>query len=319
MILPKNRFTFSSADREGTEIGARKIAGVILGVLVFFSILGAVIFRDEIRPFGALILSNRDDLFELWESGEYDKVSEVTDRIFNDDPMDKTSLVLGGFAQFYQGVYEIDAERKQTHMDRSVVLLRKALLHQRPPMQAQVFYVLGKAYFHKGSNYYDLAVEYIEDSLDAGYVASDSYEYLTVAYGELDMLEKSAETLHSAIELNPNDLLYFSLGETYFQMQRYDDALGYYDTAIHMSDDEYLEQQARFRIGEIYLDQGFFEESEAQIQRVLDENPRSAQAHYLLGELSNARGDHERARFYWREAVRIDPGHIDSLRSLQSN
>ena len=52
---------------------------------------------------------------------------------------------------------------------------------------------------------------------------------------------------------------------------------------------------------------------------ILEENPRSADAHFYLGELFQERGETERARFEWREAFRIDPNHLEAIQRLQKN
>jgi tetratricopeptide (TPR) repeat protein len=52
-------------------------------------------------------------------------------------------------------------------------------------------------------------------------------------------------------------------------------------------------------------------------QRLLQVNESSAAARFGMGEVYLAQGERERARFEWREALRLDPNHIESLQRLQ--
>jgi superkiller protein 3 len=67
------------------------------------------------------------------------------------------------------------------------------------------------------------------------------------------------------------------------------------------------------------IDAARYDEAEAVFREILDANPDSADAHYFLGNIFEARGDEEQARFQWREAFEIDPNHAEALRKLQNN
>ncbi len=49
--------------------------------------------------------------------------------------------------------------------DKAVVSLRKALVFNDKNLTSEIYYVLGKAYYHKGHFYTDLAVKYLELSI----------------------------------------------------------------------------------------------------------------------------------------------------------
>ena len=258
-------------------------------------------------------------MHDLWEAGRYGAIIDRSSDVLEETPLDESALVLGGFSYFYDGVNQVSDEEKREYLDRAIVLLRKALVLRRTPLQAQVHYVLGKAYYHRGDFYYDLAVEHMRRSVDQGYVADDTYEYLGMAYARLGRYEKSVESFSTAIERNPSDLLYLTVAETYMQAGCHAEAESYLMEAVSTTDDEFLVQRARFMLGEVYIQEGQLEEAQRQFELVIDSNAKSAEAHYQLGRVYDLMGNTERARYEWRETIRIDPNHAGALESLQGN
>ncbi|MFP4564899.1 MAG: tetratricopeptide repeat protein [Spirochaetaceae bacterium] len=264
-------------------------------------------------------MQERQEMHELWEEARYEAIIDRTEQVLEETPLDESALVLGGFSYFYEGVNQVSEEDKRSYLERAVVLLRKALVLHRTPLEAQVHYVLGKAYYHRGEFYYDLAVRHMRRSMDLGYVADDTYEYLGMAYAQLDRFEESVESFSAALERTPSDLLYLTVAETYIQAGRHGRAESYLKDAIEATDDAFLVQRARFMLGEAYIQEGRLEDAEEQFELVIDSNAKSAEAHYQLGRVYDLMGDTVRARSQWRETIRIDPNHAGAATSLQGN
>jgi tetratricopeptide (TPR) repeat protein len=230
--------------------------------------------------------------------------------------MHDLSLVLGGFARFYAGVNQVNVERKSQLIDESITYLRRAKLLPRTPMEAQVEYILGKAYYHKGPFFADLTVDHLENALAAGYDSGDTYEYLGLAYAQLGDLERSVTNFEIAAERQPTDLLYLTVAQTYQQLDDYTEAENYLRKAIAASEDDYMRYRARIELVEVLVVSEQFGPAERLLDQILEANPESADAHYYLGVVYDATGNPERARFEWREARRIDPNHVEALRRL---
>ncbi len=179
--------------------------------------------------------------------------------------------------------------------------------------------MLSKAYFHTGPFYYDLSVEYMSRALEHGYHAADAHEYLAVAYAASGDYSQAAESLQAAVVENPNDLLYFTLGETQMELERLSDAEYAFQRVLSVSDDSYLIQQSQLRLAEVLIAGKRYQEAREKVEDVLASNEDAAHAYYLLGELHMVQDDRERARAQWREAVRLDPQHAGALQSLQNN
>jgi tetratricopeptide (TPR) repeat protein len=189
-------------------------------------------------------------------------------------------------------------------------------LLERPPLGGELYYVLGKAYFHRGRFYTDSAIRALERSLELEYRAEDSFEYLGLAYSRLGLFDEAVEYFLRSAEENPSDILFLTVAQTYYEDGRLEPALEYAERAIERTDDDFLAERARFLIGEVYLDLESYGDAERFFQSILENNPRSAQAHVLLGEIYSRRGDDVRARDAWREALRLDPNNVEAWERL---
>ncbi len=319
MRYPKGRFSFASRGKAKQEPSAWVIAGSILASVVFLTLLAFVLFGGHRAFYSIGRAASRGDLSDLWADERYEELIGQAEATLAEAPMDRTALIYAGFGQFYAGLEQVDENRRLEYMQSSIRKLRKALLHDSDHLRGELYYVLSKGYFHVGPFYYDLTVEYMQRALDHGYHAADVHEYLAAAYAELGRHEEAAESLKAAVAENPNDLLYYTLGETEMELGRLSEAEHAFERARALSEDSYLTQQSRLRLAELLIEDDRFDEAFEQVEEVLAANEDSAHAYYLRGELYQAQNDRERARAQWREAVRLDPQHAEALQSLQNN
>lgn len=194
-------------------------------------------------------------------------------------------------------------------LSAAVASLRRALLDARiAAAEPAAQYALGKAYFHKGYFYYDLAVRYLEGSLALGYDGSDTYEYLGLAYTELGD-PRGLEFFRHALARRPSDLLHLRMAA---MLADGDDPQGARDNlirAIRLTDDPAIEQRARYELGAVYRALDEPASAEDQYQAIIAADERAADAHFYLGEIYAQQGDSDRARAAWREAERLQPRH----------
>jgi len=256
------------------------------------------------------------NVLELWNNGSYDEILANGKEELKRLPLDSGTLVFSGFAAFHKGVAEVSVEKKLPLINQSVVLLRKALLLPNVPLQPEIHYILGKAYFHKGKFYADLAIRHLLKAREMGYSAADMNEYLGLSYSLVARFTEASEYFLKAVEKTPSDLLLWTLGQTYFQMQRYDDAVRYLRQSIDKTKDRALEQRCRFLLGEIFTKTKQYPLAQAEYEVILEKNPNSADAHFYLGEISFAEGNKDAARAEWRRAFKIDPLHFNANQRL---
>jgi len=256
------------------------------------------------------------NVLELWKSGSYDEILANGAEELKRLPLDPGTLIFSGFAAFHKGVAEVTVEKKLPLINQSIVFLRQALLLPSVPLQPEIHYILGKAYFHKGKFYADLAIQHLLKAQELGYAASDMYEYLGLSYSLVARFSEASDYFLKAVEKAPSDLLLWTLGQTYFQMQRYDDAVRYLRQSIEKTKDRGLEQRCRFLLGEIFTKTKQYPLAQAEYEVILQKNPNSADAHFYLGEIANAQGQKDAARVEWRKAFKIDPLHFNANQRL---
>ena len=256
------------------------------------------------------------NVLELWNNGSYDEILANGQEELKRLPLDPGTLIFSGFAAFHKGVAEVSVEKKLPLINQAIVSLRKALLLPNPPLQPEIHYILGKAYFHKGKFYADLAIRHLLKAQEMGYSASDMNEYLGLAYSLVGRFTEASEYFLKAVAKAPSDLLLWTLGQTYFQMQRYDDAVKYLGQSIDKTKDRALEQRCRFLLGEIYTKTKQFTEAQGEYEVILQKNPNSADAHFYLGEIALAQGNKTAARAEWVKAFKIDPLHFNANQRL---
>jgi tetratricopeptide (TPR) repeat protein len=213
-------------------------------------------------------------------------------------------------------------------MDACVWSLRKALLLKNSRNDGRVYYVLGKAYYHKGGGYADLAVLYLEKARELLYRAGDIPEFLGLAYAALRDYRSSVAAFSQALEPSeaeagnssglsyPSDMLLLSIARSYMALEDLDAAQPYLLRCVDISRDLNTRVAARLLSAEIFGKKGEAEKAEAQYAAVLEEAGDNAEAHYRLGELYAAGGDTTRARAEWRRAVWIDPAHGGARKRL---
>lgn len=287
-------------------------AAVILIAAVFYSLYrsaGLFIIRSE-------SLREQASVDELWHQGQYAEIVEIAERILLALPTDRDALLYAGYARFYLAISRISAEDRNNDLDLSICHLRRLKARGGTPNPERVDYVLGKAYLLKGPFWADLAVSYIQSSLDNGYLADDSYEFIGRAYSSLGELETALLWYEKAAENAPTDRLYITLGEDAFRLARYDDAVSYYRKAIDDTRDESLRKRGLSQLGQLYYDVGNYGMARDVLETLANLEPNSVDVHFLLGETYSALGEKTLARSSWFRVTAIDPRHNGALHRL---
>ena len=274
-------------------------SAIVIGLLVFFLGLQN---RKVHLPFSDEGISYS----EMWEKKQYSQIIEYGNTVLDKNPMDRNTLIFTGYAYFYQGISILDMEERNICMEKAVVMLRKALLTEGRD-NIDVMYVLGKAYYHLGYYYCDLAVKYLSEALRKGCDSKDIYEYLGLAYSKLDMSDHAVENFEKALEVNPSDVLILTLAQEYIKIGNMDRAGYYLDKAG--TDTAVLKEKKLILQGQRYLGLSEYDNAIECFNRVLELNPGSADAHYYIGEVYEVKGDMQKAKAQWRKAYNLNPDH----------
>jgi tetratricopeptide (TPR) repeat protein len=259
---------------------------------------------------------SKSQLLKDWGDKKWDLVRSESLASLSVRPLDAFYLSFRGLAAFYKGMELPEGEDRAALVDEAVSSLRKALASGGRMPKAQVEYVLGKAYYDKGDSYYDEAVKYLELSIAAGYLASDSREYLALAYVGLGDKASAVKSFEAALSKSRSDLLLIAAAKAYVDAGEGVKAEALLLEVLANGKDDLAKENGRFVLGEVFKARGDTTKAEEQYLLILERNPASAEAHYRLGLAYQATGDSIRARAEWRKAVSIDPMHAAARQKL---
>jgi len=199
----------------------------------------------------------------------------------------------------------------------AIYSLRQALLWADRSMRTSILYAVGKAYFHKGPDYHDDAIQALERSIADGYTASDIWEYLALAQYTIGLTSQSLENFERAIANAPGSSeLLLAAATAAHMLKLYEQAEGLALDAALVSQDVYIQERIMFLLGDIYLATGRVQEALDRYEAIKSKNPESADAWYHEGVALVMVGDPIRARAAWRKAIAIDPMHTLSRQKL---
>ncbi len=300
----------------------RHLSPLVLVLLLFLLVsmitgVVLVVLGERVSLLGSVEGENNLDAIQLVNAGEYATAIDVLSRELAEHPMDGTALALRGFSRFYLATEQVNREEEQLLLVDSVRDLRRALIADPPALRSEIHLVLGKAYYHRGDYYHDLTVFHLTEAMAVGREELEIYEYLGLAYQTLGDVENARTYLRAAAETSNDPLYYLALGDHELQSGELLSAERAYSQASDRSDDGIVVQRALIGLGRSLRARGMYDAALAGLERVLDMNPGSAEAHFEIGEVYLAQGMNDRARFEWREALRLDPNHVESFQRLQ--
>jgi len=298
---------FKRSSAFGTGFKRKRILkNVFFGVLIlgFLSLLP--VFFLKIR--GASRNESRE-LRDSFESGAFEAAYEQSAGMLIKKPLDFFLLTVHGFSAYQLAIAQTNTFDTLSFVDDCIWSLRKALLSRGN--DGRVLYVLGKAYYYKGSGYSDLAASYLEKARAALYRAADIPEYLGLAYAAMRDFRSSVEAFSLALvgDTSPSDILLLAIAQSYLALDEIDSAKAYLIHCLEITKDSKTTAAARLVLGNTLAKTGDIQGAEKEYLMVIEENGDNAEAHFQLGELYALAGDVTRARAEWRRAIRIDPAH----------
>jgi tetratricopeptide (TPR) repeat protein len=307
--------------RSGYAYQARRKQLIKTALLVALAIVLCAALAIVISGWRDRLGNEKKELLRLWDEGLYDKAFELSRAELENNPTDYFLLTLHGFAAYQLAIAQINSFDTLAYVDECIWSLRKALQVKSGSNDGRLQYVLGKAYYRKGSGYAELAIQYLEEARDLSYAAVDIPEHLGLLYATVQDYRASVEAFSQALnpaagaegeggasEIPPEHLL-LAMARSYIALGEPENAAAYLVRCMEISRDSNTVITVRLLLGDILAKAGKLNDAEAQYQAILDEDGENAEAHYQLGELYYARGNITRTRAELRSALKIDPAH----------
>lgn len=269
-------------------------------------------------------LNNGKSVYSMkqsWKNYDYESCYQISSSYLYDKPFNVTARTYHGYSSFFLSLSENDTEKSKAYLDEAINSLRVALIDASKSSVPQIEYMLGKSYFYKdlqsSYNYYaDLAVKYLNDARRLGYKADDVPELLGLSYASLGMTMESISAFTEALLIRESDILLLSIAEQYKNAGQNQAAEQYLYRISKSCKDEKIILKSRLLLGQIYLENGDFEEAEKEFDFILEKNENSADAYYGLGVIYENQGDLVKARSEWRKALQIQSNHAGALKKL---
>jgi len=293
------------------------VALVLLAASLLLAIVGIRLGKSGAFSSGSSAVAvSKSQVLRDWKAKKWDAARSDCLASLSSRPLDVFYLSFRGLASFYKGMDLPAGEDRAALVDETIVSLRKALALGGSMPKAQVEYVLGKAYFEKGEAYFDEAAKYLELSIAAGYLASDSREYLALAYRGVGNQSQAVKNFEAALAKSRSDLLLIAAAKAYVDGGEPVKAEALLLEVLADGKDDLAKENGRFLLGDIYKARGDSGKAEEQYRLILQKDPASAEAYYRLGLVHQLEGDPIKARADWRKAVSIDPMHAAARQKL---
>ncbi len=318
MLGSLNKYKYYKKKKSGLN---RLIFIVIICIIVIGLFIYLLLLFNQGRETNIEEVEINRGLLDLWNDGLYSEVISVSEQLLKINPIDSDTLMYSGFSYYSLAYYENSLEEKINLINKAIIDIRRSKLSSNLAYQAETDYILGKAYIEKeviiengkrkyiGKFYPDLAIQYLEKSIENGYVGKDTYEYLGLAYDAIGNQEKVIQSFVNAYEMNNLDRYILAIGKAYLKMEDFDNAENYLLKTLSESETYETEKECRFALSEIYLNRNDLLKAKEQYFAIIEIDPASAEAHYQLGEIYLSLNDLVQARSEFRKTLLIRPNH----------
>ncbi|AHH03715.1 Tetratricopeptide repeat family protein [Borrelia nietonii YOR] len=264
------------------------------------------------------------NLLVLWDNKEYKEIIDYAENGLKENKFDFNLNLLLGFSYFYYSLMLNDSYLKNQFLDNAIERLRFLMSINDDVPMSSLYYILGKAYSHKGEYYSDLSVKYLNKALysssfDFMSVKDDIYEYLGYSYQLLKDYNSSLKFFEKAYKENKSDLVLWSLAYVNYRTGNIDKSVEYINKffkSLHEDNeslkdkksDDNLMQKVYLLYGDIYLEKDAYEDAFNCYDKVLKINSLNPNVYVKIGDIYRKRDkDYPKARKYWREALSINP------------
>ncbi|WGK69229.1 tetratricopeptide repeat protein [Candidatus Haliotispira prima] len=256
---------------------------------------------------------------ELWNKGELNEIIELTAEKLQKDSLNFQLLRYSGYAYFYLALSQIDEQERQLNLSLAIRYLRKALVAGYPnkSVSAEIYYILGKSYFHRGLPSMSLSLYHLQKSVEMSYRARDSFEFLADAYRQLGQERQSLDYFESLYRGGKtSDRFLLAYGESLIGAGENVRAEAVLKNAQKNTQNQLLVAEILLQLGQVYYNMGNWSGAKLSLEEAL-EKKESADAHFLLGEVYRALDQPVQARKKWRLTLELDDQYEAALRRLQ--
>jgi len=135
---------------------------------------------------------------------------------------------------------------------------------------------------------------------------------ISAMYVSKNQPDLAAQRILGQIQKVPQSAaMYELLGQVYARQKSYPKAEQAFQKAISLDGNAFSAYTALARL---YFEQKSFDRAQSEIEKLLKVNPRTG--HVLIGVLYQAQNNNGKAKYHYREALKLDPGMIVAQNNL---
>ncbi len=172
------------------------------------------------------------------------------------------------------------------------------------PKNKDALNMLGYVYFLLGE--YNQALEHYQKAIKIDPGFSEAYNNMALAYISMNRWDESISACNKALE-NPlyitPEFAMNNMGHAYMMKGDYESAIKIFKSAIRRRP----LPQARYNLALTYIRLGKVSEAIKELERLVGYAPKYVDAHFELATLYRKRGETDKARKHFTEAMNADP------------
>lgn len=299
-------------------IDKRIVYGVI-GVSVVSCVVLITVFFMNVRT------HKLDQLDHAVSLNDYENAVFIFDSIYQERPLD-VKVLKSGVKLHYANMRAATNEAARVYSSEKVVSLmrRVMLIDWWTRHDAATYAVLARAYYVRGESFYNEAIADADEAIRRGDTRVDlrllagtlcfarkRYKE-AIAHWEHALLREKANTSETAID----DSTRYLLGEAYAGAGDYGKAIPYLSALIGTIDESFR-NRIHASLGELYLRQGLYTESEYHLKEALKADDKNPKIYYTVGVLYKKMNRIDLARRYFQRAWWLDKKFTAAAEALE--
>ncbi len=140
------------------------------------------------------------------------------------------------------------------------------------------------------------------ESLSFGYF---NLGYLYNKLGEDKNIKLSIKAYQKGIEIKPNDVAYYNMGNAYDELKEYQKAINAYQKAIEIKHDKHDKHEAYNNMGVAYKELKEYQKAINAYQKAIEIKPDNHEAYYNMGNAYDELKEYQKAINAYQKAIEI--------------
>lgn len=294
-------------------------------LIILFLILLAIVLGSFFLVYNYIQRKKVDSIYDYMSLSDYGNASFIFTDLYSDYPVDE-AVVEAGVDLYYDILVRTTDRDILIDASEKVVIYSKQslLLYPQSERVWLVYQRLGAAYKNLGTLYYNESYSAYVKAIEMGDKRSSTVIDLAHICYAIGRYDEAIFHLENAIKSEGNDgkdfqmKLYYELADAYQGGKDYIKAIQVLSNLEDMEiNDNVLKYNINSKLGDLYLRQGLYNESEFFYRRAMAINEQNPDIYYNIGNLYRTMKKHSDAAYMYRTALEIDKNYVLAIEALR--